>query len=106
MDKLTKGETRLVIRAAAEMVVDCEKEADSARRWLAYAVDSDVEETYFKTVVAELETRDHIDGCDLSLWFEVPNTSEQRAILLERQDDVIAAAVNALASSLTGTAGF
>lgn len=98
---LTLNQVKLVIRhAAAEAVDECNFEKHLL--WLERAVGQLMGYGDFLEVTQQMENVLHAEEDDLELHFGKPNTSLVRQDLVEHYHSELNAAVNSLASIITG----
>lgn len=94
---LTKERVQLAVRYAGANAVE---DTDKARRWLAYALDTDIPYFVFLKLSVAYEQREQLEDCDLEFWYELPATEANRAHLQEQADKAIEFEVDRLATRL------
>lgn len=98
---LTLNQVKLVTRHAAAEAVD-EADVEKHLSWLEYALSHPVDIFDFYEVVQQMENVLHAEEDDLELHFGKPNTALVRQDLVEHYHSELNAAVNSLASIITG----
>lgn len=98
---LTFNQVKLVIRHAAAEAVDND-DYGKLLLWLDWAVGAVIPARDFFEVTQQMENVLHAEEDDLELHFGKPNTSLVRQDLVEHYHSELNAAVNSLASIITG----
>lgn len=98
---LTLNQVELVIRHAAAESVDTWN-FEKHMLWLEHAVGQRVSSFDFLEVTQQMENVLHAEEDDLELHFGVPNNPLVRQDLVEHYHSELNAAVNSLASIITG----
>jgi len=98
---LTKQRIELVVRYAGGQSLEGTEEA---RRWLAYALNTDIPVS-FHTLAVAFERREQLEDCDLEFWYELANTEANRDALKDKADASIAYCVDHLTNILATQTG-
>jgi hypothetical protein len=104
---LSRSELEQTIRVAASSAAESGGR-DFFRRWLAYAVDADVNYQKFADAVQQFEELNTVENplIDLNFVYGVPNTEEVREKMVRDAQSDINWAVRSLASSMWAEVGY
>jgi hypothetical protein len=94
---LTKQRVALAVRYAGSQVIDG---PDNARRWLAYALGTDVPYGAWDQMEEAFKTAHNLEDCDLMYWYDIPNTIANRDMMLRHAEAIIDACVENLSRLL------
>lgn len=98
----TPSQVNAMVRFAATQVEQRPAELIEWQGWLMFSTGCNVPLQAFVEVVEQFEAYTLHEDSDLKYWFGVPNTHEERKLILERIEDELNARVNDLVSILTG----
>lgn len=99
---LSRERVTLAVRYAGAQAVE---DIGEARRWLAYALGTDISESQFVQLAMAYEQRERTEDADLEFWFEVPNTIANREAVQANADEAIERTVAVLTNRLCAQLG-
>lgn len=99
---LTRERVALAVRYAGSQASEGIGEA---RRWLAYALGTDISESMFVQLAMAFEQRERAEEGDLEFWFELENTDANRKHLQNSAEVAIEHTVYILSNRLCSQLG-
>lgn len=99
---LTRERVALAVRYAGGQVIDG---PDDAKHWLAWALNTDVPYGAWDQLSEAFQTAHYLEDADLDYWYDVPNTPENRDMMLRHAGLIIDSCVENLARLLCAQLG-
>jgi hypothetical protein len=99
---LTRERVTLAVRYAGAQALE---DIGEARRWLAFALGTDIQDATFVQLSMAFEQRERVEEGDLEFWHGVPNTEANRERLRFGMDNAIEVTVAVLAQRLCSQLG-
>lgn len=98
---LTKERIELAVRYAGGQSIEG---IQAARRWLAYALNTDIPVS-FHTLASAFLNREQLEDCDLEFWYELDNTEANRDAMKDKAEYSIDYCVRHLTAILCNQLG-